>query len=133
MDKKSLMTEMKRLCDDALGYSDYCRCDGCKVHKLCDNSYPLLGCAWIYLAGVATGRLDRTGRIRKTKNYRLETCNELYVHALNFRKKHSDNCNECPIWEECKQLGCICYYSFLLCVMFNVIDVNDERKKEEGK
>lgn len=131
MDRKRLMTEMTRLRDIAIEYSDYCQCDGCIIHDVCDNSYVLLGCAWLYLAGVATGRLYRTGRIRKTKNYRFAACNELFDQAAAFRKKYQIDCNECPISKECTQLACHCYYSFLLCVIFGVIDVNGERKETE--
>lgn len=127
------MTEMTRLRDIAIEYSDYCQCDGCIIHDVCDNSYGLLGCAWLYLACVATGRLYRTGRIRKTKNYRIAACNELFDHAVAFRKKHGDKCHDCPIVDECNRLDCPCYYSFLLCVIFGIIDVNGERKEDEGK
>lgn len=129
LSKKRRMAKMESLRDVALEHCDSAQCDECKIRDLCDYSYILIGCSWLYLAGVATGRIYKNGRLRKMKNYPMNACNELFNNAVEFRKKYGNKCYECPILKECTQLDCPCYSSFLLCVIFGIIDVYGERKE----
>ena len=143
LSKKRRMAKMKSLRDVALEYSDYARCEDCKIRDLCNNSSVFINCSWMFLAGVATGRIYRTGRLRKVKNYPMDACNKLLNHIFTFRRKYVSKCYECPIFNECKQLAFRyhsyfrhhssfhCYFSFLLCVIFGIIDVNGERKEQQ--
>lgn len=137
MNNKRLLTKMAAIRDAALEHGNHTRCEDCKIRDVCNhflsrayrnNSSLVIECSWVFLIAVATGRIYRTGRLRKVKNYQMGDCNELFNHFVAFRKKYGSKCHECLISKECTQLNYSCYFSFLLCVMFGIIDVSGNRK-----
>lgn len=136
MDKKRLLTKMAYIRDAALKHGKYTRCEDCKIRDVCNrflsqayrnNPSLVIECSWVFLTAVATGRIYRTGRLRKVKNYLMGACNELFNYFVAFREKYGSKCHECPISKECTQLNHGCYFSFILCVMFGIIDVSENQ------
>lgn len=122
-----LMSKMKDLLNVAVEHSKSIKCHDCKTKDVCEVLYPL-ECVTKYLACIATGRIYKTGSLRKVKNYSVEDCNRLFDKAAAFNRTYKIDCDTCPISKECHQLGFSCSSSFLLCVIFGIIDVNGERK-----
>lgn len=123
-----LMSKMKALLNVAVEHNKTIKCSACKTNDVCEISLYPFSCVSKYLACVATGRIYKTGRLRKVKNYSMDSCNRLFDKAAAFNRTYKIDCDTCPISKECHQLGFSCSSSFLLCVIFGIIDVNGELK-----